>query len=439
MNAATYTNIRGTHIYSRSLYLFTGNFPFAPGEDFLGEEIEILASKFEHCYIVPTNYIKSGSFQRKLPKNVKVICSTKMFSNTFFKVLKLIEEILRNPKIIITSIASVMRNSKGKLSLKQFFQEIKYVSQVKAVARSILAQVAATCPSPNSSIFYAYWLHTPASVALQIKTELNLTEMCVVSRAHGFDVYENRNPTNYLPQREELLRNLDQIAFVSNAGLNHLTELFPEHINKFTQFRLGVNKSKYPLHKTNFNYSIVSCSYLQEVKRIELIPHVLKVLNDQGLKLQWTHIGGGTVAQEQNLIDLVRNEIPDLEFVLTGHLSNVEVKNMLSFNSFDLFINVSSSEGVPVAGMEALAGGLPLLMTNVGGSSELINIEKGMFEGLLPSNPKVGEIARKILHFYSEPFPKILQYSIGSKRAWENNWNSNKNYKKFANFLLTFK
>ena len=421
---------------SSTLYLFTASFPFAPGEEFLSEEIELLAATFDICFVIPTNYIQAGTKIGSLPENVSVIATMRASSKVHYKIYKLIEQTLLNPTVIFESFRSSFVNSNHKISFKAFTQELKYLSKVQAISSSIQEQLRSTNPNVSNSLFYSYWLHTPASVALHMKKEFKLKELHVVSRAHGFDIYEDRQPSNYLPQRKELLEGLDEIAFVSKAGLKHVDEKYSKYKPKYALFRLGVGKKNEISQKSKFQFSIVTCSYLQEVKRIELIPEVLKVLSDRGLDLKWTHIGGGTEMQQRTLTQKTQKLIPNLNFEITGLVSNEEAKERLRFSNFDLFLNVSSSEGVPVAGMDALAGGLPLLMTDVGGSRELFDTENGMFDGLLSSNPEIVEIANKIEEFYSEPFANVQSYSQSSTSNWEKNWNSTTNYQLFSKHLI---
>ena len=43
-----------------------------------------------------------------------------------------------------------------------------------------------------------------------------------------------------------------------------------------------------------------------------------------------------------------------------------------------MFINLSSSEGIPVSIMEAQSFGIPVIATNVGGSGEIVVSETGV-------------------------------------------------------------
>ncbi len=45
-----------------------------------------------------------------------------------------------------------------------------------------------------------------------------------MSRAHRYDLYLDRNELNYLPFRYYIDKNLDQIHFISEAGLKYYEE-----------------------------------------------------------------------------------------------------------------------------------------------------------------------------------------------------------------------
>jgi glycosyltransferase involved in cell wall biosynthesis len=60
----------------------------------------------------------------------------------------------------------------------------------------------------------------------------------------------------------------------------------------------------------------------------------------------------------------------------------------------DVFVNASTTEGVPVSIMEAMSFGVPVVATDVGGTGELVNSRNG---ALLVPNPTPAEIADAIL------------------------------------------
>ena len=103
-------------------------------------------------------------------------------------------------------------------------------------------------------------------------------------------------------------------------------------------------------------------------------------------------------------------------------------------NNPDLFINVSSSEGVPVSFMEAMSCGIPVIATNVGGSSEIVNIDNGY---LLSSNPLPAEVAEAISTFYHLNLEEKNKKRLAAYNTWEENYNAKKNYTQFAEEILS--
>ena len=85
---------------------------------------------------------------------------------------------------------------------------------------------------------------------------------------------------------------------------------------------------------------------------------------------------------------------------------------------FDIFINTTNFDNTPVSVMEAMALGLPVVSTNVGGIPYLIQEN---YDGLLvaKSNPK--EMAIAILHILDQRFPEISL--MARKKVEKFDWN----------------
>ena len=90
----------------------------------------------------------------------------------------------------------------------------------------------------------------------------------------------------------------------------------------------------------------------------------------------------------------------------------------------DVFINVSTNEGVPVSIKEAISYDIPVIATNVGGTSEVVTPETGL---LLSSNPRPEEIKEAIL--------KIDTLDLSPREFWAENYNADINYRLFAQML----
>ena len=84
---------------------------------------------------------------------------------------------------------------------------------------------------------------------------------------------------------------------------------------------------------------------------------------------------GGTI----NLIEKQLTNIGEnVEVCLKGQVSHADVLNWFENNSVDVFVNVSSSEGLPVSIMEAFSFGVPVVATKVGGIPEIVDEKCGI-------------------------------------------------------------
>jgi glycosyltransferase involved in cell wall biosynthesis len=115
-------------------------------------------------------------------------------------------------------------------------------------------------------------------------------------------------------------------------------------------------------------------------------------------------------------------------------LSNKEVLNYYRNNPVDLFINVSESEGIPVSIMEAISFGIPVIATNVGGTSEIVTDKFGI---LLPKNISASELSKTIDEFISRSVEDKKKMKLHAFSYWENNFNADTNYQEFSKFLFT--
>ena len=130
---------------------------------------------------------------------------------------------------------------------------------------------------------------------------------------------------------------------------------------------------------------------------------------------------------KEKLIEIAKKT--GVKSIFTGTLGKKEIVEYLSMA--DLFINPSYSEGLPTCVLEAGAAGIPVIATNVGGTSEIIGSEK---EGFLYKPKNVSELKKKIIQLKEdkkkrEELGKNIQKKINAEFDW------NKNIKKFEEII----
>ena len=111
-----------------------------------------------------------------------------------------------------------------------------------------------------------------------------------------------------------------------------------------------------------------------------------------------------------------------------GQVSNREVISYYMNNHVNLFINVSESEGIPVSIMEAISFGIPVIATDVGGTSEIV-IDG--FNGLLLN--KTFDIDKLVDVISCAILGRIdlLSFRKNARILWTEKYSCENNYYKF--------
>jgi colanic acid/amylovoran biosynthesis glycosyltransferase len=224
----------------------------------------------------------------------------------------------------------------------------------------------------------------------------------IVVRFHGFDLYNERRG-GYLPFRPPLLKNIDYALPISEDGKKYLMTKYPDLGYNVKVCRLGAIKYGDSFPSTDGILRIVSASNVIPLKRLHLISQALQLLS---IKCEWSHFGDGVLFEE---LKSNTKKLPNgVTAVFHGRVTPEEVQNYFVKNPVDLFLNVSSTEGVPVSIMEAFSAGIPVYATHVGGTSEIVNGSNGK---LLDKNVTPEKLAQEI-----EDFSKLSQDLILSFR-----------------------
>ncbi len=242
----------------------------------------------------------------------------------------------------------------------------------------------------KDTILYFYWGVGIADILPLIN--INQFKKIVV-RLHRFDVYEYENK-GYIPYRQQLMNKRITFLPCSDDGTNYLINRYPKRIATVNTQRLGVlphKKTSFGSNKSILN--IVSCSSLTEVKRIDLMIQAAEKLT---IPFQWIHIGNGELFESLELA--VRTKGLKDKFKFIGSINSELIIEYLIQGSFDLFINTSRSEGVPVSIMEALSVGLPVIATDAGGTKEIVDDSVGQ---LLKIDFQISELKEAIEKFNS--------------------------------------
>jgi glycosyltransferase involved in cell wall biosynthesis len=398
----------------KKLVLLTSEFPYGTGETFLENELPFLSDSFEDIIIFTER--KKGESRIKNPNiQVKLIKSINWKSRISSLLNK---DFYRELNYLI---------KKGKFNLSTFRTAWYSLSKATCIAKQL-----ESFDNNESCVFYSYWLDEKAIALVLLK--LRNPRLKVVSRAHGWDVYEERHPKNYLPYRYLLVKNLDVVYSISENGKSYLLNRYPAFNEKIQTSRLGTMPLVFlPEKIKSGSINIFSISSIIPLKRVDKILEV--VLSIPKFQIKWTHIGNGPELEKikERAIQKSRQN-PNFSFELPGQLTNTEVRDILASRYFDLFINLSETEGIPVSIMEAQSAGIPVLATNVGGTSEIVNNENGF---LVEKDFNLEEVVSIIQKYLSSTDEEKHQKCNASYENWKQNYNAETSYNEFVKLLTT--
>lgn len=380
-------------------------------EDWLKDEIELTYPNYKSITVFPNKY---NSENINLPHNCRVINIQDL------KIKKLdFLEIINCVKIVFTDFFNYDTPIK-------FFRLFRYnLALIKSLQLKAKLIASEKDLIHKDTIIYAYWAGDLATTACIIKQYYKSCK--VITRGHGFEIFEEQTRYNLIPFRKFQYKFLDKLFADSKKGLRHLNNNNKrKHINDISY--VGSRDCGIGLFESDFQFTIVTCSFIREIKRLHLMSNILK---DLSFDLIWHIIGEGP---DMDLI-IEKNKIlpSNITVVYHGRKSRDEVLEFYKKNHINLFVSLSFSEGLPVSMIEAISFGIPLMSTDVGGCREICTKQTGI---LIPKKFDNSSVAKQIIKF-KESEKNTINFRLKCRRYWENNFNAIKNYNDFSNKLKT--
>lgn len=315
----------------------------------------------------------------------------------------------------------IVRSEKKNRTFKQLLYMFLYLCWANSAEKIFKDK----CVDDNiDTVLYSFWLSRGAYAACRIANKYKVRK--TVSRAHRYDLYEERNSSQYLPFRTFIADTLDEIHFISEDGLNYFNGKYKDYNSKLCLSRLGTKRNSYKkLICEKDKVCIASCSSIIAVKRIDLIIDVLSKLH---IPFLWIHLGDGELRGEMEKYACSKLRSGAYEFL--GYVDNEEISSIYEKYDVDFFLNLSDSEGVPVSIMEAMSMGIPAIARNVGGNREIIDGENGLLLKDTMYEQQIEQIVSK--RFQKEEYEKLVDASYD---IWEQNYCDEENYKRFFDAL----
>ncbi|WP_054687539.1 glycosyltransferase [Pantoea stewartii] len=193
---------------------------------------------------------------------------------------------------------------------------------------------------------------------------------------HGADISRRHILDEHKQDYRNLFQQSELMLPISHLWQNKLIEMGcpPEKIHVT---RMGIEPEKFnfqPRDGFHTPLRIVSVARLTEKKGLDVAVKASAMLKQRGGQFQYTIIGNGD--QDKMMRDFIANEAMQDCVTMPGFKPQEEIRKALS--DADIFLLPSKTaadgdmEGIPVALMEAMAVGLPVVSTFHSGIPELI-------------------------------------------------------------------
>ncbi|EFO3084061.1 colanic acid biosynthesis glycosyltransferase WcaL [Escherichia coli O9] len=270
------------------------------------------------------------------------------------------------------------KNTWQALNLKRYGAESRNL-----ILSAICGQVATPF---HSDVFIAHF--GPAGVTAAKLCELGVIRGKIATIFHGIDISSREVLNHYTPEYQQLFRRGDLMLPISDLWAGRLQKMGCPR-EKIAVSRMGVDMTRFsprPVKAPATPLEIISVARLTEKKGLHVAIEACRQLKEQGMAFRYRILGIGpwerrlrTLIEQYQLEDVV--EMP-------GFKPSHEVKAMLDDADVFLLPSVTGAdgdmEGIPVALMEAMAVGIPVISTLHSGIPELVEADKSGW--LVPEN-----------------------------------------------------
>lgn len=408
----------------RKLIILLDEYPFEPGEyPFIRIELEKLLECFEVCILSV-----SASTEQKMITDERISVYHCMRT---FGVREKLETVA---KFFFSRCGHEdMRRiiKAGENIFARFYDSVAYFGMADQLRKYVKRNHIAD----GGALIYSYWFN-PSCLAFLMDRKSD-PDRKVISRIHGYDLYNERNPYNRQPFREYMDESIDRLFFVADAGLEYYLAHWgkkEEVGEKYIVAPIGTADNGYVreqlFHTRGTAFHIVSCSHVIPLKRITLIIEGLSQIAD--IEIRWTHFGTGSHYEEiVKYAEKLLGGRKNISYEMPGFVPVEEIMRFYAENCVDCFLTTSSTEGSPVSVQEAMSSGIPIIATAVG---ELPNMIDG--NGiLLPQNPQPEDIGSAIFRLCQMSEEETQKMHERSRALWEQKYNAEENAEKFIRLL----
>ncbi len=400
------------------MLLCTHEFPFGNSEtSFIAPEFVILQKHFKIDIILT---FESKNKQTTVLEGTQVYQVQEKFAQKLPYKLHIKFWLVIFPTWLVTLLCYSIKHKLGVSAIKNQISQFKKYEHLTA---TLLQHVKKNKPE----IIYSYWFDH-WNVAASILKKLGYYKGCIISRAHRYELVEETNKLGVFPFHRLQFAYTDLVFFISDKLMQTYQKKYPKSIRNLKLARLGVNFSNNTPHIPQPNsHHLISIGDIKPIKNLTIIAHALNKIK---LPIVWHHFG----ASKTN--DTLQKQIKNasISYINYGNITPQELYSIITSQYFHFLINTSKSEGIPVSMMESIACGIPIIATNVGGVSEIVNEDTGI---LLSKNIDAEALSNVISTYLTNyPFNKEKRGQITD--FYKKNYHATTNYTDFCTQILNY-
>ncbi|EFB5180451.1 TPA: colanic acid biosynthesis glycosyltransferase WcaL [Escherichia coli] len=251
----------------------------------------------------------------------------------------------------------------------------------------ILSAICGLVATPfRADVFIAHF--GPAGVTAAKLRELGVIRGKIATIFHGIDISSREVLNHYTPEYQQLFRRGDLMLPISDLWAGRLQKMGCPR-EKIAVSRMGVDMTRFsprPVKAPATPLEIISVARLTEKKGLHVAIEACRQLKEQGVAFRYRILGIGP--WERRLRTLIEQYQLEDVVDMPGFKPSHEVKAMLDDADVFLLPSVTGAdgdmEGIPVALMEAMAVGIPVVSTLHSGIPELVEADKSGW--LVPEN-----------------------------------------------------
>jgi glycosyltransferase involved in cell wall biosynthesis len=261
-------------------------------------------------------------------------------------------------------------------------------------------------------LIMAPWIHPYGSYLRFIKKYWNFIAFAI---ADGSDLLIYPEIFSGWKRVEKKLNKACNLIFCASREMTQYAHDETKLIN-LKQMNLGYSKQSFVYDKNvvkdNHVFKLISVGNLRYVKGHDILLDAMVVFNDY---IHLSIVGEGP--ERPRLERFISNNNLHSKVTLLGELSSPQILVLLQQSH--LFCMPSRSEGFGIAPLEAMAVGLPVIVSNVGAMQDYV-IEG--FNGYVFKSEDVGDMVKKILKAKRASWQPSKISSYASKKFTWDRW-----------------